>query len=1039
MNINKNFFSLKNMSVFGKLNLFLSIILFVILLGILHISKLRVETQQVNLRDFVVNKLIVHSQQIGLYSELVVRESYNAKVELDKASSLFEKYLYTLRNGGDVVISAKETKTLNVASERVRPLILEVEKQWIEIKENADIIVNHETFVGGTEMATGSFDSYGRYTEMQIFKPISPEVMKSLSVIEGKLTNFNFVTNELVQFFVYEKQYLNERISFLLFIYVTIIFSIAGLGIFIFRYTLIKKLEDLLFFTVEISSGNLQEKFTVNGNDEINRIGKSLELLRNHLKNAIQFIHKIGNGNLTEDFKIQSEEDELGKSLNLMKETMLIASKEEEKRKKEDEIRNWTTQGIAKFGELLRTNSNDVNELSYTILSNLIEYIGANLGGVYIIEEADKGKYIDLVAAYAYDRRKYLSKRLQWGESLVGRAAQEKKTIYLTEIPDSYINISSGLGFSHPTCLVLSPLINNDQLFGVIELASLNKIEKHHIEFIERISESIASTIATVKINMTTSRLLEESSQQAEQLAQQEEEMRQNMEEMQATQEEAAIRTKEMEGIITAINNSTGSYEINLRGKIVDVNDIFAKKLKVNKFEIIGITHKDWIIENFENPVDYDFMWNEVVEGKNVNKEISHHTSDGRVWFHEVYNAVYDTYGDIKKVLVLASDVTVLKKQENDIREKLEEIEKFHLILEQKDKQQEETIKNLKIELAQQIEEVKQAEENLNAERQSRMEQIMAKEFELQAQIDLLKKENLKLKEQSVSNTEQEDTNIPDVLMEWTDNYSVGYDDINNQHKELLNLINKLYSAFKQGKAQKELKQILKDLITYTGYHFKTEERYFTEFNYVDANNHIAEHKKLVEKIVDFQKQLEAGNVALSYDVMNFLKDWLEKHILETDMKYVGKLGNNNSQQSTSSVQDEILISWENDYNTDIQLIDDQHKILVDLINQFYVSFKNGRAKKQVKNILKGLTDYTEYHFGVEEKYFKQFKYENEAEHLALHKVFVEKINQFQSDYNSGKITLSYDIMNFLKDWLVNHILLEDRKYIALFKDKGVK
>lgn len=1039
MNIYQKLSSVKNMSVFGKFNLFLIVVSIIILFSLLHITKLRTETKQVNMRDQLVNKLMVYSQQIGLYSELVLREAAEAKIELEKAVSLYEKYLYTLRNGGSFFLSEQERRTIKSASSQAKPYIANIEKRWSEIKESAEIIIAHETFVGGTEMATGSFDAFGNYNEIQVFKPIAPEVKSALKNIESHISTFEILNSELVKFYVAEKKRLDDRITLVLFVYITIFFSVIGLGIFIFRYTLVKKLEDLVHYSKEISSGNLQENIDFDRNDELGQIAKSLENLKQHLRNAIVFINKIGNGELKAEFTIQGDEDELGKSLNLMKETMLSASEDEQQRKRDDEIRNWATQGIAKFGELLRLNTNDLNELSYNILSNLIEYVNADLGGVYIITETDGKKFIDLVAAYAYDRRKYLSKRLDWGESLVGRSVQEQKTIFLTEIPEDYINVSSGLGYAHPSCLVLTPLINNDTIFGVIELAALNELETHHIEFIEKISESIASTIATVKINMTTSRLLSESSEQAERLAQQEEEMRQNMEEMQATQEEAAIRTKEMEGILIALNNSIGSYELNLNGNIIEVNDVFRTTLGFNRDEIIGLSHKELVLNSFESEKQYNELWQQIIEGKTIKRDVVVDTLDSKLFLTEVYNAVYDTYGDMYKVFVLVNDHSEERRVQAELNDKLKEIEDAKSALQEKEINQREEIEKLRAESDQQIEEIKTAEEAVNVERQASLEMVMAKEFELQVEIDKLRKENDLLKQQGSNVASEPSETYPDILIDWDDSYSVKYEEIDTQHKELIKLINKFFDAFKHGKAEKEIKQILKDLISYTNYHFKTEERYFTEHNYSETDSHVVEHRKLVDQIVDFQKQLESGKVTLSYEILTFLRDWIVKHILDTDMKYVGKLGDAAEKTTENAPIGNTLIEWDDSYNLDIQAIDDQHKILVDLINQFYVAFKSGRAKKQVKTILKGLADYTEYHFGVEEKYFKKFKYENEKEHLALHKEFVTKISNFQDEYNAGKINISYELMNFLRDWLVNHILKEDRKYISLFKDKGVK
>jgi transcriptional regulator with GAF, ATPase, and Fis domain len=151
-----------------------------------------------------------------------------------------------------------------------------------------------------------------------------------------------------------------------------------------------------------------------------------------------------------------------------------------------------------------------------------------------------------MTACYAFDRQKFLKKRIEVGEGLVGRCYQEQEKIFLTEIPVDYIKITSGLGDNSPTCLLLIPLAYNDNIFGIMEIASFNEYRDFEIEFIERIGESIAATISSVKANIQTAILLEQSQQQAEEMSSQEEEMRQNMEELRATQEQSSRREEEL-------------------------------------------------------------------------------------------------------------------------------------------------------------------------------------------------------------------------------------------------------------------------------------------------------------------------------------------------------------------------------------------------------------------------------------------------------------------------------------------------------------
>ena len=308
---------------------------------------------------------------------------------------------------------------------------------------------------------------------------------------------------------------------------------------------------------LSMARGMLPKDILKEGSDEVGQMSKALNMLIKGLTNIFGFSTEIGKGNFDTEFTPLSEEDVLGHSLLNMRDELTKAADDEKKRKNEDEQRNWAAQGVAKFGDILRNIDNSVDELSYNIISNLVKYTSSNQGGMYIINDNDPDNlFIELKASYAYDRRKFFTKRIEIGEGLVGRCYQEKDKIYLTDIPNDYMKISSGLGEDNPKALLIVPLIYNDIIYGIIEIASFNAYPQHVIEFIERVGESIAATIYSTKANIKTAMLLEQSQQQAEEMASQEEEMRQNMEELRATQEQSARREEELQNKVNELRRT---------------------------------------------------------------------------------------------------------------------------------------------------------------------------------------------------------------------------------------------------------------------------------------------------------------------------------------------------------------------------------------------------------------------------------------------------------------------------------------------------
>ncbi|MCK5168946.1 MAG: GAF domain-containing protein, partial [Bacteroidales bacterium] len=246
-----------------------------------------------------------------------------------------------------------------------------------------------------------------------------------------------------------------------------------------------------------------------------------------------RFVEKTRLGKIDADYKVQGDNDVLGQSILDLRDNLKKNKEEEEKRRDEDQQRNWVAEGLAKFGDILRKDTDNLEELSYNLISNLVKYIEANQGAFFIINDEDEADvHIKMTACYAYERRNYADRRIERSEGLIGTSILEQETVFMTDVPESYVHITSGLGEATPKCLLIVPLKINDEVHGVFEIGAFHNIEKYIIEFIEKVAEGVASTISNVKINTKTSKLLKESQLPAETLAAQEEQMRQNMEEL---------------------------------------------------------------------------------------------------------------------------------------------------------------------------------------------------------------------------------------------------------------------------------------------------------------------------------------------------------------------------------------------------------------------------------------------------------------------------------------------------------------------------
>lgn len=322
------------------------------------------------------------------------------------------------------------------------------------------------------------------------------------------------------------------------------------------------------------------------------------------IRSAAKFVKEIEQGNLD---VLYEEEEKTNQIFQNALASSLISMRDQMKRiARQESERKWITEGLAMFVEILRSNHN-LSELSDNIIRILVKYLGANQGALFLLQDdSPEDIHLRLVSCYAYDRKKYFDQRINPGEGLSGQVLLERASIYMSEVPNDYIKITSGLGEARPTNILIVPLIVNDQVLGVVEIASFKNILPYQIEFVEKLSESIASTIASVKINEQTRNLLHETQMQAEHMRAQEEEMRQNMEELATTQEEMernqklteeilqrerelsleAEKNREMLSKLMMIAKSKNIQDGNLEASLKEITIVLVDVLQINQASI---------------------------------------------------------------------------------------------------------------------------------------------------------------------------------------------------------------------------------------------------------------------------------------------------------------------------------------------------------------------------------------------------------------------------------------------------------------------
>jgi len=415
-------------------------------------------------------------------------------------------------------------------------------------------------------------------------------------------------------------------------------------------------IEKINMVIARLSRGELPEENEIdtirNRNDEVGEIARSVYGLVSGLRSVAAFAESIGRKEYNVPFKPLSENDVLGNALinmrdNLMKMTAL------------ETRQNWANRGLAEFSRILRESSDDVERMADVVISELVTYLKANQGGFFIVREDEEGEqehYLELVACYAWDKKRFLEKKIYKGEGLTGQVWQEGEMLYLENVPDDYVMITSGLGKANPNSILIVPLKAADVVYGVIELASFDRFEDYQREFVEKVAESIAATLAMLKNNEKTQRLLEESKMLAERMAAQEEQTRQYIEEMQATQEELAQRQLMAESKELVIYSNAVVLHVNKRFQITQSNDLASQLLYYTPEELKKMT----LSELFASEAKYEEMRMQLSRGQSWRGIVTIRTKSGdELWVKILAGTIQN--GESTEYMLVLDDINEVR------------------------------------------------------------------------------------------------------------------------------------------------------------------------------------------------------------------------------------------------------------------------------------------------------------------------------------------------------------------------------------------
>jgi predicted RNase H-related nuclease YkuK (DUF458 family) len=502
---------MNNLTFKQRLRIIFSLVFTTIVFGVSGLIYDYLQTSEKIIQLELANQLEQSVASLSFHALNYADGERTAIVDINNDISDFDSYFNVLKQGGNITFRNTEAQVEPFSDAKSLDILSQLEAEWIGYKENLLKITN----------------SRPDRIDLNAQKYIVNNVGKVKAIINNLSDHYY----QLIQ------QYDNRHLKYLLTLLVVLL-SIFAINLYAIFNFLIQPLHQISSLSQRIAAGELVKYTKKIQNNEIGTVFRGLNEISEGLEKITSFADKVGKSDFNAHLEVRSEKDVLGYALLAMRDNLKKANDEEQKRK-------WTNEGLAKFVSILRLDNQDLKDLGDKIISNLVKYLNANQGGIFLYNEAKDT--LDLLACYAYERKRYIENSVPVGDGLLGQAFLEKDIIYLKEVPDGYVSITSGLGEATPSHLLIIPLKIKDTAYGVIEIASFEDFQDYQKEFLEKTAENIASTIATAKINEKTTRLLRESQEQSEMLRAQEEEMRQNVEELIATQEQMKRKQEEVE------------------------------------------------------------------------------------------------------------------------------------------------------------------------------------------------------------------------------------------------------------------------------------------------------------------------------------------------------------------------------------------------------------------------------------------------------------------------------------------------------------
>ncbi len=396
----------------------------------------------------------------------------------------------------------------------------------------------------------------------------------------------------------------------------------------------------------------------------------SIQVLAKSLKNTSDFASQIKDKNFEAEYDPSVQNNPIGNTLITLRNDMLETTEKEQQRFNEERLNQWATEGHSIFSDILRNNISDIHKLCDAVMDKLVPYINVTQGGIFIRTtrpDDPNTECFELYAVFAFGHQRFHKRTLGIDEGMIGACAMEKHTIIINDVPDNYTEIGSGLGHAKPKALMFVPLIYNDNLYGVMEFAAFVTFEQYQIQFVERISENIASTIANAKINEQTTLLLQQSRQQSKLMEEKEDQLKYEIETLNNLVHTTQTELNQIEQVNNAMNKTMLVAIFSTKGDTIEANRRFALRYTLdvndirrkNVYEILQLT-----LSKYD---EFKKVWDNVKQGTTETYNIEFKINKDIRKIKNTFIPIYDAENNVNRILCLATDITGQRNIEDEL------------------------------------------------------------------------------------------------------------------------------------------------------------------------------------------------------------------------------------------------------------------------------------------------------------------------------------------------------------------------------------